>query len=432
MEDGNTWLGLERGQLHIRRWPTTMRPPPGCCADGDELRAPPGHRGRVRRMLLAAGLPFVDSAEAEPARAPTPPSPLPAASPPGLSTWLRLGGAGIAAGLPTAHQIDLTLAAMAATGAPTGIVVRDTGAAALWTAALRERGAAADVVTAAEAARRPGGRSPWCQLLVIVQPELLPPPQLDAILQNTPAGHHLGLLDDAHEPRLLTWSNTIGPLLLALSPSPLAERCCLHLPLSPSDRADYEVAWHTFLCGFDAFAALRQNAGFGTFIQQARQDPAWRPSLLAWHRAQRIAAWNNAKRHACAELLERHRRERVLVFTPDRASAYQLAQQHLIAPITAELTRREREQLLGDFRAGRLRCLCGPRLLDLGVPESCADVGISVGGGFGVRHRLAQLRRIRRGGRIYELLAAQTLEVGRARRLTQTASTSAALHRDGR
>jgi superfamily II DNA or RNA helicase len=135
--------------------------------------------------------------------------------------------------------------------------------------------------------------------------------------------------------------------------------------------------------------------------------------------ALRIASWNEAKVAACAELLARHRGDQVLVFTPDRPSAYRLAREHLIAPITAELPRREREQLLACFRHGTLRCLCGPRLLDLGVPEATAAVGIVVGGGFGPHQRLAQQRRVRDGGIVYELVAAETAEVGRARRFAR-------------
>jgi hypothetical protein len=63
--------------------------------------------------------------------------------------------------------------------------------------------------------------------------------------------------------------------------------------------------------------------------------------------------------------------------------------------------------------------LVGPRLLDLGVPEATAAVGIVVGGGFGPHQRLAQQRRVRQGGVVYELVAADTAEVGRARRFAR-------------
>ena len=83
--------------------------------------------------------------------------------------------------------------------------------------------------------------------------------------------------------------------------------------------------------GSIANAALRRDAGFGTFVQEARADAALKPSLLAWHQARRIAGWNTNQALAVAELLARHRRDRVLVFTPDRACAYQLAQLHLMS-----------------------------------------------------------------------------------------------------
>jgi hypothetical protein len=58
------------------------------------------------------------------------------------------------------------------------------------------------------------------------------------------------------------------------------------------------------------------------------------------------------------------------------------------------------------------------------VPEASADVGILVGGGFGEAQRRARGRRVRPGGTVYELLAEDTLEVGRARRSARTATAT--------
>jgi hypothetical protein len=424
-----TSLERWRGTLLLRGWPADLLPLPGTTAtavDGGAatLQAPLGHRARLRQQLLAAGRPFVDLLAAPPLvdhELPPCPQPPPAA----LRPWLQHGGRGIVAGLGDPQRVDLLLAAAHHTRSRARVLVRDSGAAALLSALLRERGAADcfDITTIAAAAGAPPDR-PLPELLVVAQPELLPAPALAAVLANAACAHTLALPDDAAHPELLTWTTSCGPVVELTQRAPTGPTVELHLPLTAAERAAHDAAWHTFLCGYDAFTALRPNAGFGTFVQAARRDPAFRPSLLAWHQALRIARWNEAKVAACAELLARHRGESTLVFTPDRGSAYRLARQHLIAPITAELPRREREQLLADFRRGALRCLCGPRLLDLGVPEATAAVGIVVGGGFGPHQRLARQRRVRHGGLVYELIAAETAEVGRAKRFADRSAVT--------
>ena len=421
-------LDLHQGQLRVRGWPPTLPLLRGLdVADGGALRARPGLRARVRRTLHAAGVPFVDALQPPPLasdRLPACPEPPPTA----LRPWREHGGAGLAIGLHEGERIDLVLAAAHRTRAACLVVVRDTGAVQAWESRLRERGGcfAVAVHTLADALHRFAHRTWHHDLLVVDTAELLPTAALTALLDGSACAHTLGFATDAHHPAMPTWTAQFGPLLLVAEHAAPCSRVELHLPLTADERREHDAAWHTFLAAFDHFVAARPQAGFGTFVQQARQEPTLRPALLAWHRAQRLASWNAAKAAACDELLARHRADRVLVFTPDRASAYQLARAHLVAPITAELARGERARLLDDFRRGTLRCLVGPRLLDLGVSEGLADVGILVDGGLGERQRRARLRRIRAGGLAHELIAQDTAEVGRVRRFTRHAAPALA------
>lgn len=430
-----TVLDLHHAQLRIRGWPPTLTAPHGLTptADGHH-QARPGLRARLRRTLLAAGLPFVDALQPPPLptdQLPPRPEPAPAA----FAPWCRHGGAGLAIGLHEGERIDLVLAAVHHTRVATLVVVRDTGAAHAWTIRLRERGGgpAIAVHTLADALHRIAHRTPRHDLLVVDAVELLASGPLAELLDGTACAYTLGFATDAHHPAMAAWTGQFGPLLVVADHRDSCQRIELHLPLTTDERCQHDAAWHTFLAAFDQFVAARPNAGFGTFVQQARGEPSWRPALLAWHQAQRHASWNAAKAGACGDLLARHRADRVLVFTPDRASAYQLAREHLIAPITAELGRGERQRLLDDFRRGTLRCLTGPRLLDLGVSEGLADVGILVDNALGERQRRARLRRIRKGGLAYELITHDTAEVGRVHRFTRHAAPAlAVVHADRR
>jgi hypothetical protein len=413
-----TILERSAGALRVRPWPPDCLPPPGAmvAADGS-LRAALGLRARVRRVLAAAGVPFVDALTPPPLPAEfVPPGVVP--PPPALAAWSGHGGHGFVVGLGDGEQLDLVLSAVRRAAARTLLVVRDSGAELRWQARLRERAAAAaiDVAPVATVARQLAGGAPRHDLLVVAQPELHPPPTLATAIAGLAPAHVLALVDHAG-PELLGISAWAGPLLQCVHRRAAAAHVELHLPLRPDERAAHDAAWHEFLGVYDAFAALRPAAGFGSFVRQARGEPAWRPGLLAWHRARAVAAWNEAKATACGELLARHRGSRVLVFTPDRASAYTIAREHLVAPLTAELPRAERAALLAAFTRGALRTLVGPRLLELGVDAGTADVGILVGGGFGLADRLARHDRIAPAGIVYELVAEQTADVARARRL---------------
>ncbi len=410
---------LERcgGALRARGWPPDCMPPPGATFDADgSLRAPLGLRARLRRALAATGAPFVDSLAPPPLPAERlPPGVVP--PPAALATWWRHGGHGHVVGLGDGEQLDLVLGAVRCAASRALLVVRDSGAELRWQALLRERGAAAaiDVWPVATVARRFAGGAPLHDFVVVAQPELHPPPTLATVIAGLAAAHVLALVDHAG-PELLGISAWAGPLLQFVRRRAAAAHVELHLPLLPAERVAHDAAWHEFLGAYDAFAAMRPSAGFGTFVREARGEPAWRPGLLAWHRARAVAAWNHAKAAACGELLARHRGASVLVFTPDRASAYEIAREHLVAPLTAELPRAERAALLAAFARRTLRTLVGPRLLELGVDAGAADVGIVVGGGFGLADCRARHDRIAPAGIVYELVAEHTAEVGRARR----------------
>jgi len=283
----------------------------------------------------------------------------------------------------------------------------------------------------AAAARDIGWLGRRHDLLIADLPELMPGPRLLAVLDGSAAGARLLLPQDAHPRDLLAWTGRSGPVLAVCGRDPALRTVELRVPLPADARAVYDAAWSEFLAAYDRFAVAHPHAGFSTFVALARGDAAARPALLAWHRALRAAADNRNKAAVAARLLQRHRGERVLVFAPDRASAYALARAHLIAPITAEIPRAERRAAVAAFARGELRALVGPRLLDTGVPERCADVGIAVGGGFGRAQRKARAARIRAGGLFYELCGLDTVEVGRARRWRGSAAGPAVVVHGG-
>jgi superfamily II DNA or RNA helicase len=123
-------------------------------------------------------------------------------------------------------------------------------------------------------------------------------------------------------------------------------------------------------------------------------------------------------------LLDRHGAARVLIFTADNASAYTIAREHLIMPLTCDIDRQERDQVLDAFRQGQLRALVSSRVLNEGLDVPDADVAVIVGGALGEREHVQRIGRLLRptpGKRalVYELVTRQTLEVSQAWRRRQ-------------
>jgi superfamily II DNA or RNA helicase len=122
-----------------------------------------------------------------------------------------------------------------------------------------------------------------------------------------------------------------------------------------------------------------------------------------------------------ASLLAAHRDRRTIVFTAENEAAYAIASKHLVAPLTADIKRAEREALLAAFHAGELRVLVSARVLNEGFDVPLAEVGIIVGAALGEREHAQRVGRLLRAApgkqaRIYELVSAGTYEVDRARK----------------
>src|SRR5439155_5068560 len=190
----------------------------------------------------------------------------------------------------------------------------------------------------------------------------------------------------------------------------------LRLELTPRERAAYERDMALFRPVYAAFRRLIPSAAGADFARFARRTDAGRQAFEALRRVQRLLALTEAKRQVVGVLVRRHAAARVLVFTADNASAYAIAREHLVMPLTCDIARREREEVLGRFRDGELRALVSARVLNEGLDVPEADVAVVVGGSLGRREhvqRVGRLLRPREGkwALVYELVTARTLEV---------------------
>ena len=212
----------------------------------------------------------------------------------------------------------------------------------------------------------------------------------------------------------------VGPVVFERSVGDLAgrylapfERITWSLALEADERREYDALRDVYRRAWRAFQGSHLGASWEDFLHHAARTDDGRRGIAAWRRARRLLAFPHRKREALALLLARHRAQRTLVFTADNDTAYRIAREQLVMPLTCDVGRREREAALGRFRAGTLRALVSAQVLNEGLDVPDAEVGIVVGGRHGEREHVQRIGRLLRPGAgkqatVYELVVPQS------------------------
>lgn len=192
--------------------------------------------------------------------------------------------------------------------------------------------------------------------------------------------------------------------------------------LAKLERERYRTLRSRF-ASFYATQARRERGqmDWRKFVTVATRSAAGREALDAWKDYRSLIAYSEGKRVALRKLLAKHRGERTLVFTADVATAYQIARELLVMPITHEINRAERAQVIEKFRTGESSVLVSAQVLDEGFDVPDADVAIIVGGSSSMRRQVQRIGRVLRprvGKKavIYELAVLETTEIDYVRR----------------
>ncbi len=227
----------------------------------------------------------------------------------------------------------------------------------------------------------------------------------DEALEMSIAGARLGLT--ATPPRdaaaLAHLTRLVGPIIFELAIGDLAggflasfDAITLYLDLSPDERSAYSSLSAVFTRAYTEFRRRVPEATWADFARAAAGTTDGRRALAAWRQARRLLAFTGAKRRALQSMLGRHRHARVLIFTADNETAYAIAREHLVMPLTCDIGRRERDDALDRFRRGEIRALVSARVLNEGIDVPDADVAIVVGGALGEREHVQRVGRLLR------------------------------------
>jgi superfamily II DNA or RNA helicase len=190
----------------------------------------------------------------------------------------------------------------------------------------------------------------------------------------------------------------------------------LLLDLAGDERREYAkevAAYHPVVRQFFRYA---RTATWRDFQNAAIRTDEGRRALAAWRRSRKLVAFTEAKQAALARLLAEHQGNRLLVFTGDNDTAYRIAREHCIMPITRDVGRVERREALERFRTGEFGALVSAQVLNEGIDVPNADTAILVGGRLGTREYLQRVGRLLRPAPekqalVYELLTRDTHEI---------------------
>jgi superfamily II DNA or RNA helicase len=295
------------------------------------------------------------------------------------------------------------------------------------------------VVTYESAARHPRMLTRF-GLLVADEVHHLPAPAYRRIAEGTVAPHRLGLsatperADGGHA--VLT--EMIGPVVYRRDPEELArdghiasyEERRVEVALVREERAQYSAHTRTYR-GYLAARGLRVRTADDferLVLRRSGADPMAYDALRAHQQARRIAFGAQSKLAAVEELLERHRDERVLIFSEYNAAVEELGRRLCIPVIVHTTPPAERRAILEKFRAGVYTKLATGRVLNEGVDVPDASVAIVLSGSGTRREYLQRLGRILRpkagGAVLYELVTRDTAEPSVAKRRRQPAAGS--------
>ncbi len=155
--------------------------------------------------------------------------------------------------------------------------------------------------------------------------------------------------------------------------------------------------------------------GWQMFVIQSARSEMGRRAMQAHRESKRIALGTEAKIQTLAKLLQRHRRERVLIFTAENEMVYRISERFLIPAITHETPIKERSAWLAAFNQGEILALATSKVLNEGVNIPEAAVAVVLSGSGSTREHIQRLGRILRkqGDKqaiLYEVVTAGTAE----------------------
>jgi superfamily II DNA or RNA helicase len=198
----------------------------------------------------------------------------------------------------------------------------------------------------------------------------------------------------------------------------------LYVELSPEEQKLYNREMATFRRYLRKHRIrMRSPRDFQRFIMRTGRDPRAREALLSRNRALKLALNSQEKINALGKQLEANKNEKTLIFTLHTDLVYAISHQFLIPAITYLTPKKERREILENFRKGTYNTIVTSQVLDEGIDVPDATVGYILSGTGSTRAYIQRLGRLLRKvegkkARLVEIISKETMEVRMSRRRT--------------
>ena len=204
----------------------------------------------------------------------------------------------------------------------------------------------------------------------------------------------------------------------------------VYVPLSEKESKEYEERMSKVRKYLkEKNMRIKSVEDFNKLVMATGHDRQAYEALRAWEEARRIAYNSSNKLRKLREILEKHRNDRIIIFTRYNDLVYRISRTFLIPAITYRTAKEERQEVLEGFRRGRFRAIVSSQVLDEGIDVPDASVAVIVSGTASTREYVQRLGRILRPAKgkekaiLYEIVSRGTGEVGAARRRRKALSS---------
>ncbi len=187
--------------------------------------------------------------------------------------------------------------------------------------------------------------------------------------------------------------------------------------LTAEEEEEYRLAREEYL------QFIRKNSisfshpkGWDKFIRLSCRSEEGRKAFQAYLRQKQILQSSRSKFQILLQLLKKHCHDKIIIFTNDNATVYEISKSFLLPAITHQTKIKERKALLDGFQKGDFHVIVTSKVLNEGVDLPEANVGIVLSGSGSVREhvqRLGRLLRKKEGKEaiLYEVVVQNSSEV---------------------
>jgi superfamily II DNA or RNA helicase len=267
-------------------------------------------------------------------------------------------------------------------------------------------------------------------LLVFDEVHHLPSPTYRLTAELSLAPYRLGLTatPDRYDELHHDLDRLIGQVVYRIAPRVLEKEGYLapyqlqriQISLKPEEESQYESHIRFFRNYTRRLDDIEAGWDFETIVRRTVFDPEARKALSNLEKARRVALEASGKIDQVELLLEKHKHEKVLIFSRYTRIVEKLSDLFGLPLLTHKTKVSEREQILSRFKEGKYTKIVTGQVLDEGVDVPDASVGIIISGTGSKREFIQRLGRLLRPQKeravLYELVTESTIEDGLSRR----------------